>query len=78
VRRSTTRRTHGLAATALAVIAARAQAAVHERIRAVDHYRDTHTNTDTGEFVADVDFRVAGPHPALELEPCDIATQLIG
>jgi hypothetical protein len=31
-----------------------------------------------GEFVADVDFRVAGPHPALELEPCDIATELIG
>ena len=31
-----------------------------------------------GEFVADVEFRVAGPHPALELEPCDIATELIG
>ena len=31
-----------------------------------------------GEFVSDVDFRVAGPHPALELEPCDIATELIG
>ena len=31
-----------------------------------------------GEFVADVDFSVAGPHPALELEPCDIATELIG
>ena len=31
-----------------------------------------------GEFVADVDFWVAGPHPALELEPCDIATELIG
>ena len=31
-----------------------------------------------GEFVADVDLWAAGPHPALELEPCDIPTELIG
>jgi len=31
-----------------------------------------------GEFVADVDFRVAGPHPSLDLHPCEYATELIG
>jgi hypothetical protein len=31
-----------------------------------------------GEWVADVDFRVAGPHPSIDLDPCDYAIELIG
>ena len=64
-------------AAALAVIAAalpRDRGALH-----VTYLFDTlGDGAPGGEFVADVDFRVTGPHPALELEPCDIATELIG
>ena len=31
-----------------------------------------------GEYLADLDFRVAGPHPGLEKHPCDYAIELIG
>ena len=31
-----------------------------------------------GEWVADLDFRVAGPHPGLDTDPCDYAAELIG
>ncbi|WP_378586163.1 hypothetical protein [Nocardioides taihuensis] len=31
-----------------------------------------------GEWLADTDFWVAGPHPSLDLAPCDYAVQLIG
>jgi hypothetical protein len=31
-----------------------------------------------GEWIADLDFRVAGPHPGLEKHPCDYAVELIG
>ena len=31
-----------------------------------------------GEWVADLDFRVAGPPPGLDTHPCDYAAELIG
>ena len=31
-----------------------------------------------GEYLADLDFWVAGPHPSLEKHPCDYAVDLIG
>jgi hypothetical protein len=31
-----------------------------------------------GEYIADLDFRVAGPHPSLDKDPCDYAVELIG
>lgn len=31
-----------------------------------------------GEWIADLDFRVAGPHPGLGKHPCDYAVELIG
>jgi hypothetical protein len=31
-----------------------------------------------GEWIADLDFRVAGPHPSLDKHPCDYAIELIG
>ena len=31
-----------------------------------------------GEWIADVGFRVAGPHPSLFADPCEYAVQLIG
>jgi hypothetical protein len=31
-----------------------------------------------GEWLADLDFRVAGPHPSLDKHPCDYAAELIG
>jgi hypothetical protein len=31
-----------------------------------------------GEWIADLDFRVAGPHPGLDKHPCDYAVELIG
>ena len=31
-----------------------------------------------GEWIADVGERVAGPHPSLEVHPCEYAVELIG
>jgi hypothetical protein len=31
-----------------------------------------------GEWIADLDFRVAGPHSSLDKDPCDYAVELIG
>jgi hypothetical protein len=31
-----------------------------------------------GKWIADLDFRVAGPHPSLDKDPCDYAVELIG
>ena len=31
-----------------------------------------------GEWIADLDFRIAGPHPSLDKHPCDYAVELIG
>jgi hypothetical protein len=31
-----------------------------------------------GEYLADLDLRVAGPHPGLDKHPCDYAVELIG
>jgi hypothetical protein len=31
-----------------------------------------------GDFIADLDLRIAGPHPGLDKHPCDYAVQLIG
>jgi len=31
-----------------------------------------------GEWISDLEFRVAGPHPGLDKLPCDYAVQLIG
>lgn len=31
-----------------------------------------------GEWVADTDFRIAGPHPSLFVDPCEYALELIG
>jgi hypothetical protein len=31
-----------------------------------------------GEFVSDVDFWMAGPHPGIDSHPCDYAVELIG
>jgi hypothetical protein len=31
-----------------------------------------------GEFIADLELRIAGPHPGLDKHPCDYAVELIG
>ena len=31
-----------------------------------------------GEWIADLDFRTAGPHPGIDKHPCDYALELIG
>lgn len=31
-----------------------------------------------GDFIVDLDVRIAGPHPSLDKDPCDYAVELIG
>jgi len=40
---------------------------------------DTHGDDQPGgEWIADLDFRVAGPHPSLDKHACEYAVELIG
>ena len=55
-------------------VVARNRGSVHIR-----YWFDTQGDDEPGgEWVADVDLRVAGPHPSLDLHPCEYAIELIG
>ena len=62
------------AAAAAGDVVSRNSGAVHVRYR-FDTLGDDQPG---GNFVGDVDFRVAGPHADLFRSPCEIATPLIG
>ena len=55
-------------------VVARNRGSVH-----VTYLFDTQGDDEPGgEWVADVDFRIAGPHPSIFLDPCEYAAELIG
>lgn len=55
-------------------VVARNRGSVH-----VTYLFDTQGDDEPGgEWVADVDFWIAGPHPSIDLHPCEYAIELIG